>query len=322
MHYIVAAQMPVCNTVKGHMLHATLLQLHVLRHNIMLSWWRASRRSRCYAAVSCWLSCLCTVIHGGKACSALGINTFQLDFLLSCLTLGVVVGFDVQEGPATIKTEPCWCYRVTLLQYLLCFQQVHWVKDSKKPLHEFYWPLLYLSYLENMLQLYTDASEHQSITLGIRWCPQLLNSIPVSESCTTAAVRPTPEEPLPLALTDTSATCMAALSNCDLAVPGSPTSKQWMSPLRCIPEVKFCSLPPSKRRMIPFLMVSCPRMDGARELASTLRGSGPWAICPAFLHAHADSVWVGESLRSRENNEQIFQTWTCTAAEVMMEFVT
>ena len=186
-----------------------------------------------------------------------------------------MVRFDVQKEPATIKTLvgvtvlPCYSIPFVLSKCI-------GTKTAKNPTRVLFTIIVPFIPREHVPAVHrcVRASIHHT-GHRIRWCPQLLESTPVSESCTTAAVRPTPEEPLPLALTDTSATCMAALSNCDLAVPGSPTSKQWMSPLRCIPDFKFCSLPPSKRRMIPFLMVSCPRMDGARELASTPRGSGP-----------------------------------------------
>jgi hypothetical protein len=53
---------------------------------------------------------------------------------------------------------------------------------------------------------------------------------PVSWSVVIAAVRPTPVDPLPLVEMARGATFMTARSSCDLATPGSPTSRQLMSP--------------------------------------------------------------------------------------------
>lgn len=66
----------------------------------------------------------------------------------------------------------------------------------------------------------------------------------------TAAVSPTPEDPLPVVLTDSSATFMTARSSWDLATPGSPTSKQLMSPLKWCPLARFLSLHHNQSRKI------------------------------------------------------------------------
>ncbi|KFM25075.1 hypothetical protein F751_1954, partial [Auxenochlorella protothecoides] len=58
---------------------------------------------------------------------------------------------------------------------------------------------------------------------------------PVSASVVTAAVRPTPEEPRPVVDTDSGARFMTARRSWDLATPGSPTSRQLMSPRRWVP---------------------------------------------------------------------------------------
>jgi hypothetical protein len=46
-----------------------------------------------------------------------------------------------------------------------------------------------------------------------------------------AAVRPTPEEPLPVVYTPRGATDAMYFSSCDLATPGSPIKQMFMSPL-------------------------------------------------------------------------------------------
>ena len=69
------------------------------------------------------------------------------------------------------------------------------------------------------------------------------SSSPVSRSWVTAAVRPTPDEPRPVVLTANGATFMIALSIWDFATPGSPTSRQLMSPRRWVPFSRLRSLP-------------------------------------------------------------------------------
>lgn len=173
----------------------------------------------------------------------MGINTFQPS--LSSLTLiGGAVPMYKRNQPAS---NLILAGSTILTHYLLSSQQVHWLKDNTSnptrvlfTINVPFTPSAHVPAVHKYMH-----REHLSITLGMRWCPQLLDSTPVSRSVTTAAVRPTPEEPRPLALTDTSARCMAALSNWDLATPGSPTNKQCMSPLTCIPHVKFRSRPPS-----------------------------------------------------------------------------
>lgn len=65
----------------------------------------------------------------------------------------------------------------------------------------------------------------------------------MSLSCVTAAVSPTPDEPRPVVLTASGATFMMARNICDLATPGSPTSRQLMSPLRWVPFARLRSRP-------------------------------------------------------------------------------
>lgn len=76
-----------------------------------------------------------------------------------------------------------------------------------------------------------------------KWSTQRFESMPVSLSWVTAAVSPTPEEPRPVVETAKGATFIMARSIWDFATPGSPTSRQLMSPLRWVPFAKFLSRP-------------------------------------------------------------------------------
>lgn len=55
------------------------------------------------------------------------------------------------------------------------------------------------------------------------WVPGCACGLPVSWSVVTAAVRPTPEDPLPLVEMASGATDMMARRSWDLATEGSPT---------------------------------------------------------------------------------------------------
>ena len=92
---------------------------------------------------------------------------------------------------------------------------------------------------------------------------------PLSWSVVTAAVKPTPEEPLPVVLTAYAATPSTHLNSCDLATEGSPTIRQLISPRMWVPFFKFFSLPPRSRRMRALLMFSCPHMEGAKDFPSS-----------------------------------------------------
>ena len=89
---------------------------------------------------------------------------------------------------------------------------------------------------------------------------------PVSWSDVTAAVSPTPEEPLPVVEIAKGAMSSTARSSWLLAVDGSPTSKMLMSPRRCVPFSRLRSQPPSSCRMSALLMKSWPNIEGHRDL--------------------------------------------------------
>ena len=82
----------------------------------------------------------------------------------------------------------------------------------------------------------------------------------------TEAVRPAAEDPLPDVYTAIGATLSTNFNSCDLAVPGSPSSKMLMSPLRVKPSGNLFLDPPNSRQAIAFLMSLKPQMDGAMDL--------------------------------------------------------
>ncbi|KAH3688520.1 hypothetical protein WICPIJ_000510 [Wickerhamomyces pijperi] len=81
---------------------------------------------------------------------------------------------------------------------------------------------------------------------------------PVSESVVTAAVKPTPEEPLPVVAMAKEAVFKTNLNIWDFAVDGSPTMRMLISPLKCAPLAKFFSTPPNNINKMAFLMYSWP----------------------------------------------------------------
>ena len=80
----------------------------------------------------------------------------------------------------------------------------------------------------------------------------------MSLSVVTAAVKPTPELPLPVVAIARGAVFNTNRSICDLAVDGSPTMSTLMSPRMCAPFLRFFSSPPSKSSRMACLMWSDP----------------------------------------------------------------
>ena len=87
----------------------------------------------------------------------------------------------------------------------------------------------------------------------------------------TEAVRPAADEPLPEVQTAMGATRSTNLSNCDLAVPGSPRRRTLMSPRRLRPSGSRLREPPKSKEAIHFFTSSKPKMDGAMDLQKTER---------------------------------------------------
>ena len=85
----------------------------------------------------------------------------------------------------------------------------------------------------------------------------------VTGSLCTAAVSPTAEAPLPVVYTARCAVFSTYLRNCDLAVPGSPSSSTLMSPLSLALPATCFSWPPKSASASASLMSSCPWMLGA-----------------------------------------------------------
>lgn len=79
-------------------------------------------------------------------------------------------------------------------------------------------------------------------------------TLTVTGSRCTEAVKPAAEEPFPEVYTDIGETFSTNFNNCDLAVPGSPSSKTLMSPLSLAPSGKSFLEPPMRRQVTAFLM--------------------------------------------------------------------
>mmetsp|Transcript_984 Transcript_984/g.2916 ORF Transcript_984/g.2916 Transcript_984/m.2916 type:complete len:215 (+) Transcript_984:5005-5649(+) len=126
---------------------------------------------------------------------------------------------------------------------------------------------------------------------------------PVSLSLVTAAVRPTPLEPLPVVEMDRGAMFITERSIWDLATPGSPTMSKLMSPLRWVPFFRFFSMPPSSSKTMAFLMKSWPKMEGARDWARSSKQSSLWEILLMFLVSLAVSLSCWDSLPMLETEE-------------------
>ena len=91
----------------------------------------------------------------------------------------------------------------------------------------------------------------------------------VSGSEVTAAVKPTPLDPLPVVDTARGAIVMTDLNNWLLAVEGSPTMSIFTSPLKWVPLSKFFSTPLNNCNASAFLITAWPWILGARLLPST-----------------------------------------------------
>jgi hypothetical protein len=105
---------------------------------------------------------------------------------------------------------------------------------------------------------------------------------PVSRSVVTAAVKPTPELPLPVVAIASGAVPNTKRSSCDFAVDGSPTMSMLMSPRIWVPLGRFFSAPPSRSKRIASLILSWPYMDGARDCERRRKMSRrleSWLIC-------------------------------------------
>ena len=68
---------------------------------------------------------------------------------------------------------------------------------------------------------------------------------PVYLSLITAAVKPTPVEPLPVVEIESGAIFIICLSNWDFPVDGSPISKIFISPLKCVLLYNVFDTPPN-----------------------------------------------------------------------------
>ena len=84
-------------------------------------------------------------------------------------------------------------------------------------------------------------------------------------SRTTAAVKPAAVVPLPEVYKPLGAILATYWSNCDLAVPGSPMSSAFISPLT-FTSGRVLETPPKSRYMMASLTCSKPKIEGAMEV--------------------------------------------------------
>ena len=117
---------------------------------------------------------------------------------------------------------------------------------------------------------------------------------PVSLSKITAAVKPTPEVPLPVVLITNGAIHKTLLNNYDFAVDGSPITKILISPLKCVPFSRVFSIPPSNISNIANLISSCPYIDGAIDYDSILSTS--YFSAKDFIFLTSSIVTYGYSI--------------------------
>merc|ERR1719431_1770142 len=107
------------------------------------------------------------------------------------------------------------------------------------------------------MSLILSNSSIQTIPLSANTMAPASNLLsPVSWSVVTAAVRPTPDDPLPVVVMALGAVWSTYRSSWDLATLGSPISRTLISPLSLVPFCKFFSTPPSNWHSNAFLIYS------------------------------------------------------------------
>lgn len=114
----------------------------------------------------------------------------------------------------------------------------------------------------------SNSSIHTNPLSANTIVPASIYFSPVSLLNETTAVKPIPEEPLPVALKDKFVNFIADLKIYDLAVEGSPTINTFMSPLIFVLLRVLISLPPTSYRIRAFFNFSYPSMEIATELVS------------------------------------------------------
>jgi hypothetical protein len=80
------------------------------------------------------------------------------------------------------------------------------------------------------------------------------------------------------------------LRNYDLPVPGSPISITLISPLILLDPSKQTSLPPNYYNNNPSLIVSCPKILGAKLLVNNLIKSYLWDIYLNFSISEGKNI--------------------------------
>mmetsp|Transcript_46916 Transcript_46916/g.92908 ORF Transcript_46916/g.92908 Transcript_46916/m.92908 type:complete len:264 (-) Transcript_46916:910-1701(-) len=98
--------------------------------------------------------------------------------------------------------------------------------------------------------------------------PPSRETSPVALSRVTAAVRPTPLEPLPVVYTERGAILHTCFSNWLFATPGSPMKSVWMSPRIFMPSFIVLVKEPMSTRSNAFFTSVWPKISGAMDRAA------------------------------------------------------
>mmetsp|Transcript_6 Transcript_6/g.7 ORF Transcript_6/g.7 Transcript_6/m.7 type:complete len:259 (+) Transcript_6:1157-1933(+) len=145
----------------------------------------------------------------------------------------------------------------------------------------------------SMSPILSNSSMHTTPLSASTIAPASKCFSPVSLSIVTAAVNPTPDEPLPVVLMAKGAMSMMCRRSCDFAVEGSPTISKLISPLRWVPLGRFFSAPPRSCRRMAFLTRGWPSMEGATEWA--MRSKTSFSLASFLMFLMSDSLMEGFS---------------------------
>ena len=99
----------------------------------------------------------------------------------------------------------------------------------------------------------------------------------------TAAVKPTPDDPLPVVYTPLGETIDMYFNNYDLATPGSPINAILISPLIFIPSCPFMLVPLTIYNSNAFFTSSIPKISGAIDPANKLNKSWKGVFIYSYL---------------------------------------
>mmetsp|Transcript_6381 Transcript_6381/g.13925 ORF Transcript_6381/g.13925 Transcript_6381/m.13925 type:complete len:253 (-) Transcript_6381:1012-1770(-) len=121
--------------------------------------------------------------------------------------------------------------------------------------------------VRSLSSILSNSSMQQMPMSASTSAPPSRTKSPVTVSRTTAAVRPTPDEPLPVVYTERGARFVTCLRSCDLATPGSPMRQTLMSPRMRMPSPICRVAPPTMRSSSAFFTSVWPKISGAMDCA-------------------------------------------------------